>query len=176
MKSEKSPGHSRINRLVCLTLAFFVLMVLISGIVYLMYGGSSGEHDARWYNFSFVSSPEVMLVIQINTTGPQHVTVLNSSSDMACISMHCVPGPSYYLLKENENGTVVEFRLNNTFGGDSAKVDTFVYLPHGCDYQMLLSGKDLYYNPGKIVNEYGRGHLTINIIDGQQHVRMQNYW
>jgi hypothetical protein len=43
------------------------------------------------------------------------------------------------------------------------KVDTFVYLPRGYDYLVILSGRNLNEDRSKIVNQYGSDDLTIRI-------------
>ncbi len=140
--------------------------MLVVSAIYLVYFWPSHEHDSKWYHFSFLPSTDTTIVIVINSTGSQQVTILNSSSDMAVISMYCAPGPSFY--QRNEDGsTSVEFRQNYTY--DRVKVDTLVYLPRGYDYQVILSGRNLNEDRSKIVNKYGSDNLTIRVDDLKLH-------
>lgn len=150
-----------------LRLAIFVIMVLAVSIIYLVYLWPSHEYDAKWYHYSLLPSSNTTMVIVINTTGPQQVTIQNSSSDMATISMYCVPRPGFYQRNDDGN-TAFEMRLNGT-SHDSVKVDTFIYLPRGYDYQVILSGRNLDEDRSKIVNQYGSENLTIRVDDLKLH-------
>lgn len=164
MNSEKLPGgRSWIKTLAYLTLAFFVLMVIISGIIYL-YTAPSREAGTKWNNNSFIPSSNVTLVILLNTTGPQQVTILDSDSGMATISMRSATWPQLYLGK-NDDRLNVDIRLNQTYDRARVKADTYVYLPRGPDYHLTLIGRDLAIDGGRVINKYSGGNLTIRTID-----------
>lgn len=165
-------GHVKKPRVI-LRLALLIIIALAIIAIYFVYIWPSHEHDTKWYTFSFLPSPDTTMVIFINSTGPQQVTILNSSSDMATISMFCAPGPSFYL-RNDDGSTSVEFRQNYTY--DRVKVDTFVYLPREYDYLVILSGRNLNEDKSKIVNKYGTDNLTIRVDDLEQHVSKQNNW
>jgi hypothetical protein len=166
-KQQLPPKEGRVKKpRVILRLTLLIIIVLAVIVIYVVYIGPSHEHDTKWYNFSFLPSPDTTMVIVINSTGPQQLTILNSSSDMATISMYCAPGPSVYQ-RNDDDSTSVEFRQNYTY--DRVKVDTFVYLPRGYDYQVILSGRNLNEDRSKIVNKYGSDNLTIRVDDLKLH-------
>jgi hypothetical protein len=160
-KQELPPEEGRVKKpRVILRLVVFIIIVLAVIAIYFVYFWPSHEHDTKWYSFSFLPSPDTTMVIVINSTGAQQVTIMNSSSDIATISMYCAPGPSFY--QRNEDGsTSVEFRQNYTY--ERVKVDAFVYLPRGHNYLVILSGRNLNEDRSKIVNQYGSDDLTIRI-------------
>jgi|AGTN01.2.fsa_nt_gi hypothetical protein len=161
------PKESRVKKpRITLRLMLFIVIVLAVSAIYFVYLWPSHENDPKWYNFSFLPSPDTMMVIVLNSTGPQQVTILNSSSDMATVSMYCAPGPSFY--QRNEDGsTSVELRQNYTY--NHVKVDTLVYLPRGHNYQVILSGRNLNEDRSKVTNEYGSDNVSIRIDDLKLH-------
>jgi hypothetical protein len=166
-KQQLPPKEGRVKKpRIILRLTLVIIILLAAIIFYFIYLWPSHEYDSKWYHFSFLPSSNTEVTIVINSSGPQQVTILNSSSDMATISMYCAPGPSFY--QRNEDGsTSVEFLQDYTY--DRVKVDTVVYLPRGYDYQIILSGSDLNGDQSKIVNKYGSDNLTIRVDDLKLH-------
>ncbi len=161
------PKESRVKKpRITLRLMLFIVIVLVVSAIYFVYIWPSHENDPKWYNFSFLPSPDTTMVIVLNSTGLQQVTILNSSSDMAAISMYCAPGPSFYQRNEDDS-TSVELRQNYTY--NQVEVDTLVYLPRGQNYQVILSGRNLAEDGDRIVNEYGSDNLNIMVDDLKLH-------
>jgi hypothetical protein len=110
------------------------------------------------------------MAILINTTGQQQVTILDADADMACVSMRSVPMPQFYLRNDSDR-LMVDFRLNNTFDHGGVKVDTFVYLPQGPDYHLILIGRGLVTDESWVINKYSGGNLTLRVMDLDQYYR-----
>lgn len=121
--------------------------------------------DTQWYNYSFDPASNVTIGVLINITAPDTVTILDTDSDMASVSMHTNPRPQLYL-RSDAGWQGVDVRLQNLFEDEpGTKVETIISLPHGPEYTVMIAN----YGPNRssttVVNHYTGGNLTLLVSD-----------
>lgn len=129
----------------------------------------------QWYNYSCNASPNVTIGMYIYTLGPQPITILDSDSGMINFSSY---GPLLFPtihVGTNDSQLDIYFRMSGSSDiSPGFKSETYVYLPRGPNYTVLISSVgDL--NKSKVTNEYTGGNLTLWVNDPEHMPQPRNY-
>jgi hypothetical protein len=111
-----------------------------------------------WYNNSTDIMPNVIIGLDLQTTGPKPVTILDSDSDKINFSLyHCYPPHLYRSV--NDTGEMLHYQVWSFDNAGNAIADLYLYLPRGPNYTILVGQG--YGNQRPVVNKYTGGNLTL---------------
>jgi hypothetical protein len=111
-----------------------------------------------WYNNSTDIASNITIGLDLQTTGPKPVTILDSDSDKINFSLYHCRSPSLY---RSLNGTDerLYYQVWSFDNAGLAVADLYVYLPRGPNYTIIVSQG--YGNQRPVVNKYTGGNLTL---------------
>lgn len=126
-----------------------------------------------WYNNSSDIAPNVTIGIDLQTTGPKPVTILDSGSDKINFSLyHCYPPQCSRSV--NDTGEMINYHVWSFDNAGNAIADLYVYLPRGPNYTIMIVQA---FTREPVVNRYSGGNLTLWVNDpDHNHLNWYDNW
>lgn len=130
----------------------------------------------QWHNYSCNASPNVTIGMFLYPLGPAPVTILDSDSGLINFSSY---GPLLYpRISTDTNDGQLDIYFSLTGSSDirpGVRSDTYVYLPRGPNYTVLIGIWESYRNESNITNKYTGENLTLWANDQGHWPRSRNY-